>query len=127
MADGFRAQLTPHDARVLHRHGRDFVHVAMDEDADNAAADDNASSNASKGHKRLLDQAVSRAAKRLATVCQNKARKPNDLLNWCDSKAVDHQSIVNDELEVSLGCVVSEQKASLLMLASQQRQQQHYF
>jgi hypothetical protein len=40
VADGFRAQLTPHDARVLHRRGRDFVHVAMDEDADNAAADE---------------------------------------------------------------------------------------
>lgn len=40
VADGFRAQLTPHDARVLHRQGRDFVHVAMDEDADNAAADE---------------------------------------------------------------------------------------
>ena len=40
VADGFRAQLTPYDARVLHRHGRDFVHVAMDEDADNTAADE---------------------------------------------------------------------------------------
>ena len=40
MADGFRAQLTPHDARVLHRHGRDLVYVAMDEDADSATADE---------------------------------------------------------------------------------------
>lgn len=88
--------------------------------SDNTDVGDVSSSNASKGHKRLLDQAVSRAAKRLATVCQNKARKPNDLLNWCDSKAVDHQSIVDEELDVSLGCVVTEQKASLLMLASRQ-------
>jgi HK97 family phage portal protein len=93
---------------------------STDDTEDPEDTDTQSAATPSKSHKRLLDQAVSRAAKRLATVCQNKARKPNDLLAWCDSKAVDHQSIVDEELDVSLSCVVNEQKASLLMLASRQ-------
>lgn len=74
----------------------------------------------SKAHRKLLDQAVTRASRRLATVCRNKARKPNELLEWCDSKAGSHQMIVSEELATPLECAFGESRAAIMALASQQ-------
>lgn len=74
----------------------------------------------SAAHRRLLDQAIVRATKRLGTVCRNKARKPNDLLEWCDGKAGPHQAIGFEELHTPLECAYGEQRAGIICLASQQ-------
>lgn len=74
----------------------------------------------SAAHRRLLDQAVLRASKRLGTVCRNKARKPNELLEWCDGKAGAHQAIAHEELHTPLECAYGEHRANILAMAGQQ-------
>ncbi len=43
-----------------------------------------------------------KAAARLAAVCKNKARKPADMLAWCDSGGVSHRSILTEELTAAI-------------------------
>jgi len=74
----------------------------------------------SGAHRRLLDQAVLRAAKRLGTVARNKARKPNELLEWCDGRAGTHQTIAHEELHTPLECAYGEERAKIIAMAGQQ-------
>lgn len=74
----------------------------------------------SAAHRRLLDQAVLRAAKRLGTVARNKARKPNELLEWCDGRAGAHQTIAHEELHTPLECAYGEERAKIIAMAGQQ-------
>jgi hypothetical protein len=43
-----------------------------------------------------------KAAARLAAVCKNKARKPADMLAWCDAGGVSHRSILTEELTAAV-------------------------
>lgn len=64
---------------------------------------------AAAGNQKLADLRASfmgyvaqKAAARLAAVCKNKARKPADMLAWCDSGGVSHRSILTEELTAAV-------------------------
>lgn len=69
--------------------------------------------------QKMLHQGMARASRRLATISRNKARKPNELLTWCDARAAEHASIVAEELETPLLCCLPEARASMVLLATQ--------
>ena len=69
--------------------------------------------------RKMVDQAMVRATRRLVTICRNKSRKPNDLLAWCDSSGTEHASILAEELEISLQCCFSESRATVILMATQ--------
>jgi hypothetical protein len=73
----------------------------------------------SKPFQKMLYQSMIRASRRLTTVSRNKAKKPNDLLVWCDTRAAEHSSIVLEELEIPLQCCLSESRASVVLMATQ--------
>lgn len=69
--------------------------------------------------QKMLHQSLVRASRRLTTVSRNKAKKPNDLLIWCDTRAVEHSMIIAEELETPLQCCMSDSRASVVLLATQ--------
>ena len=73
----------------------------------------------SKPFQKMLYQSMIRASRRLTTVSRNKAKKPNDLLVWCDTRAAEHSSIVVEELEIPLQCCLPESRASVVLMATQ--------
>ena len=70
-------------------------------------------------HLRLLRQSVDRIVRRIGAVAKNKSKRPNDLLQWCDTMAVEHRVIISDELEVPLELAAGP-VSSVKLLASQQ-------
>lgn len=69
--------------------------------------------------QKLLHQSMIRASRRLTTISRNKAKKPNELLTWCDTRAAEHAAIVVDELETPLQCCLPEARAAIVLLATQ--------
>ncbi len=59
-----------------------------------------------ESYRRLLCQAAERAAKRLATVASNKAKRPNELLAWVDAAGAEHREIVPEETAAALSVVL---------------------
>lgn len=68
---------------------------------------------------RLLDESLLRAARRLCTVARNKARKPNDLLRWCDLRAAEHASVVAEETQAALAVARGEKAGAVMVLATE--------
>lgn len=58
-----------------------------------------------------------KAAARLAAVCKNKARKPADLLAWCDAGGVSHRSILTEELTPAVNSGFPESKRVAVLSA----------
>lgn len=58
-----------------------------------------------------------KAAARLAAVCKNKARKPADLLAWCDSGGVSHRSILTEELTAAVNGGFPESQRTAVLSA----------
>jgi HK97 family phage portal protein len=50
----------------------------------------------------FMGYVAQKAAARLAAVCKNKARKPADMLAWCDAGGVSHRSILTEELTAAV-------------------------
>ncbi len=50
----------------------------------------------------FMGYVAQKAAARLAAVCKNKARKPADMLAWCDTGGVSHRSILTEELTAAV-------------------------
>jgi len=71
----------------------------------------------------LLEAASGKAAKRLITICRNKARRPDELLAWIDSNGGEHRSIVSEELALPLQVVfdaTDRQNVMSVTLASEE-------
>lgn len=58
--------------------------------------------------RKLLQQAVDRAVKRVCTPLCNRAKKPDNLLAWLNTEASEHRNIVQSELETVLELIVPD-------------------